>query len=133
MAENYDILMRTMDRDCRVLESFSIMDFSLLIGVHYIDHGLRERREQFEVRREGEGHCISSAYHTHTSHPPITSTHHIPHHTTHHIPHPPITPHHHPHTLHAPHHHPHHHITPFHTLITPHPSCACRRGCLPLM
>ena len=44
--ENFDILMRTMDRDCRVLESFSIMDFSLLLGVHYIDHGLRE---QFEV------------------------------------------------------------------------------------
>eukprot|EP00731_Ephydatia_muelleri_P017032 Em0010g130a len=44
-AENYEILMRTMDRDCRVLESFSIMDFSLLIGLHYIDHGLREQFE----------------------------------------------------------------------------------------
>ena len=34
-----------MERDCRVLESFKIMDYSLLVGVHNIDLASKEREE----------------------------------------------------------------------------------------
>ena len=33
--------MKTLDRDCKVLESFGIMDYSLLLGVHNIDQTKR--------------------------------------------------------------------------------------------
>lgn len=33
----YQNLMNSIQRDCRVLESFKIMDYSLLIGIHNID------------------------------------------------------------------------------------------------
>ena len=34
-----------MTRDCRVLESFKIMDYSLLVAVHNIDQAEEEREE----------------------------------------------------------------------------------------
>ncbi len=37
MIEEYDALKRTIERDCRVLESFRIMDYSMLLGVHNLD------------------------------------------------------------------------------------------------
>jgi len=43
--ETYTALISTMRRDCRVLESFKIMDYSLLIGVHNLDIAARERAE----------------------------------------------------------------------------------------
>ena len=33
----YENLMNSIQRDCRVLESFKIMDYSLLIGIHNLD------------------------------------------------------------------------------------------------
>ena len=33
----YNALMVTIQRDCRVLESFRIMDYSLLVGIHNLD------------------------------------------------------------------------------------------------
>ena len=39
--EMYDNLMNSIQRDCRVLESFKIMDYSLLIGIHNLDLALR--------------------------------------------------------------------------------------------
>lgn len=33
-SEMYNALCKTLERDCRVLESFKIMDYSLLIGMH---------------------------------------------------------------------------------------------------
>ena len=36
-SEIYSNLMNSIQRDCRVLESFKIMDYSLLIGIHNID------------------------------------------------------------------------------------------------
>jgi 1-phosphatidylinositol-4-phosphate 5-kinase len=33
----YENLMSSINRDCRVLESFKIMDYSLLIGIHNLD------------------------------------------------------------------------------------------------
>ncbi|XP_066567295.1 phosphatidylinositol 4-phosphate 5-kinase type-1 beta [Amia ocellicauda] len=42
-AETYNALMKTLQRDCRVLESFKIMDYSLLLGVHILDQSPKER------------------------------------------------------------------------------------------
>ena len=41
-AHIYDELINTLQRDVRVLESFEIMDYSLLVGVHNYDRELRE-------------------------------------------------------------------------------------------
>ena len=41
-AHIYDELINTMQRDCRVLESFEIMDYSMLVGVHNYDRQLKE-------------------------------------------------------------------------------------------
>lgn len=41
-AQTYDALINTIQRDCRVLESFKIMDYSLLLGIHNIDQAMRE-------------------------------------------------------------------------------------------
>ncbi|GMT28299.1 hypothetical protein PFISCL1PPCAC_19596 [Pristionchus fissidentatus] len=35
----YDTLMMTLSRDCLVMQSFKIMDYSLLVGVHNMDAG----------------------------------------------------------------------------------------------
>ncbi|XP_061762330.1 phosphatidylinositol 4-phosphate 5-kinase type-1 beta [Nerophis ophidion] len=45
-TETYNNLMKTLQRDCRVLESFKIMDYSLLLGVHVLDQNQREGPEQ---------------------------------------------------------------------------------------
>lgn len=42
-AETYNALVRTIQRDCLVLESFKIMDYSLLVGVHNLDLSAREK------------------------------------------------------------------------------------------
>lgn len=44
-AATYDALVKTIQRDCRVLESFKIMDYSLLVGVHNLDLALKEKQE----------------------------------------------------------------------------------------
>uniref|UniRef100_A0AAV2MRJ3 PIPK domain-containing protein n=1 Tax=Knipowitschia caucasica TaxID=637954 RepID=A0AAV2MRJ3_KNICA len=44
-TETYNNLMKTLQRDCRVLESFKIMDYSLLLGVHVLDHPHRDSTE----------------------------------------------------------------------------------------
>ncbi|KAJ8414955.1 hypothetical protein AAFF_G00024780 [Aldrovandia affinis] len=41
-TETYNALMKTLQRDCRVLESFKIMDYSLLLGVHVLEQGQRD-------------------------------------------------------------------------------------------
>eukprot|EP00096_Caligus_rogercresseyi_P003637 TRINITY_DN1694_c0_g1_i2.p1 TRINITY_DN1694_c0_g1~~TRINITY_DN1694_c0_g1_i2.p1 ORF type:complete len:659 (+),score=196.08 TRINITY_DN1694_c0_g1_i2:599-2575(+) len=43
--ETYNALISTMRRDCRVLESFRIMDYSLLVGIHNLDLAAKEREE----------------------------------------------------------------------------------------
>nr|XP_005999461.1 PREDICTED: phosphatidylinositol 4-phosphate 5-kinase type-1 beta isoform X2 [Latimeria chalumnae] len=42
-TEMYTALKKTLERDCRVLESFKIMDYSLLLGIHVIDHASKEK------------------------------------------------------------------------------------------
>ncbi|XP_040188738.1 phosphatidylinositol 4-phosphate 5-kinase type-1 alpha [Rana temporaria] len=38
----HNALCKTIQRDCLVLQSFKIMDYSLLVGVHNMDHAQRE-------------------------------------------------------------------------------------------
>ncbi|XP_052840815.1 phosphatidylinositol 4-phosphate 5-kinase type-1 alpha isoform X7 [Drosophila gunungcola] len=45
-AETYSALIKTIQRDCTVLESFKIMDYSLLLGVHNLDIALREKQSE---------------------------------------------------------------------------------------
>ncbi|XP_031832534.2 phosphatidylinositol 4-phosphate 5-kinase 59B isoform X13 [Nomia melanderi] len=42
-ADTYSALVKTIQRDCRVLESFKIMDYSLLVGIHNLDQAAREK------------------------------------------------------------------------------------------
>lgn len=42
-ADTYNALIKTIQRDCRVLESFKIMDYSLLVGIHNLDQAQREK------------------------------------------------------------------------------------------
>ncbi|GBM74336.1 Phosphatidylinositol 4-phosphate 5-kinase type-1 alpha [Araneus ventricosus] len=51
-AEKYNALIKTITRDCRVLESFKIMDYSLLVGIHNLDAAKREKKEQRRQRKE---------------------------------------------------------------------------------
>ena len=38
-AATYDQLMEQLARDCALLESLNVMDYSLLLGVHYLSWG----------------------------------------------------------------------------------------------
>lgn len=48
-AETYNALIKTMQRDCRVLESFKIMDYSLLVGIHNLDQASKEKQERIKA------------------------------------------------------------------------------------
>ncbi|XP_047523755.1 phosphatidylinositol 4-phosphate 5-kinase type-1 alpha isoform X17 [Pieris napi] len=52
-ADTYTALIKTMQRDCRVLESFKIMDYSLLVGIHNLDEA---QREKTEARKRNDSH-----------------------------------------------------------------------------
>lgn len=49
-AETYTALMKTINRDCRVLESFKIMDYSLLVGIHNLDLAAKEKQEKLKEK-----------------------------------------------------------------------------------
>ena len=57
-AETYNALISTLRRDSRVLESFRIMDYSLLVGVHNLDLAAKEEvstvQFQFSSLRSGK-------------------------------------------------------------------------------
>lgn len=42
-SDTYNALVKTIQRDCRVLESFKIMDYSLLLAIHNLDLAQREK------------------------------------------------------------------------------------------
>ncbi|XP_037830219.1 phosphatidylinositol 4-phosphate 5-kinase type-1 gamma isoform X2 [Kryptolebias marmoratus] len=44
--DTFNALVKTLQRDCLVLESFKIMDYSLLLGVHNMDQAERERQTE---------------------------------------------------------------------------------------
>ncbi|XP_065146314.1 phosphatidylinositol-4-phosphate 5-kinase, type I, beta a isoform X1 [Paramisgurnus dabryanus] len=52
-ADTYNALIKTLQRDCRVLESFKIMDYSLLLGIHVLDKRLRGRGGRGDSKRQG--------------------------------------------------------------------------------
>ncbi|CAH1715166.1 unnamed protein product [Chironomus riparius] len=57
-ADTYAALIKTIQRDCRVLESFKIMDYSLLVGVHNMDQAQKEKQEEMKnrhARKESRG------------------------------------------------------------------------------
>ncbi|XP_074106415.1 phosphatidylinositol 4-phosphate 5-kinase 59B isoform X10 [Cotesia typhae] len=59
-ADTYNALVKTIQRDCRVLESFKIMDYSLLVGIHNLDQASREKLDQKSSTDEEEiGKAIS--------------------------------------------------------------------------
>ncbi|XP_014206871.1 phosphatidylinositol 4-phosphate 5-kinase type-1 alpha [Copidosoma floridanum] len=43
--DTHTALIKTIQRDCRVLESFKIMDYSLLLGIHNLDLATKEKAE----------------------------------------------------------------------------------------
>lgn len=43
-VDTHNALVKTLQRDCLVLESFKIMDYSLLLGVHNLDQAEREQQ-----------------------------------------------------------------------------------------
>lgn len=58
--ETYNALMKTLQRDCRVLESFKIMDYSLLIGIHNLDIAAKEKQEKMQEKSTGASACAHS-------------------------------------------------------------------------
>ncbi|XP_048580941.1 phosphatidylinositol 4-phosphate 5-kinase type-1 gamma isoform X2 [Nematostella vectensis] len=52
--EIYTSLIKTLQRDCRVLESFKIMDYSILLGIHNIDEAARERQQEGTLTPSGQ-------------------------------------------------------------------------------
>ncbi|KAI5618154.1 phosphatidylinositol 4-phosphate 5-kinase type-1 alpha isoform X1, partial [Silurus asotus] len=53
--DNYNALSKTIQRDCLLLQSFKIMDYSLLVGIHNVDQANRERLGVGESCRPVEG------------------------------------------------------------------------------
>lgn len=49
--ETYNALIKTLQRDCRVLESFKIMDYSLLLGIHVQDRKPLSRGSRCDSRK----------------------------------------------------------------------------------
>ncbi|XP_049954024.1 phosphatidylinositol 4-phosphate 5-kinase type-1 alpha isoform X8 [Schistocerca serialis cubense] len=65
-ADTYAALVKTIQRDCRVLESFKIMDYSLLVGIHNLDQAAKEKAERKEEERkeqEGTAHGSKASAH----------------------------------------------------------------------
>jgi len=52
-AETYKALITTIERDCRVLASFKIMDYSLLVGIHNLDLAAKQKTLEKERRLNG--------------------------------------------------------------------------------
>ncbi|CAG14629.1 unnamed protein product, partial [Tetraodon nigroviridis] len=50
-SDTYNALMKTLQRDCRVLESFKIMDYSLLLGIHVLDQKPLNRGSRCDSRK----------------------------------------------------------------------------------
>ncbi|XP_054162486.1 phosphatidylinositol 4-phosphate 5-kinase type-1 alpha-like isoform X2 [Oppia nitens] len=49
-ADTYNALIKTMQRDCLVLESFKIMDYSLLLGIHNLDEAANDKLEKLKAQ-----------------------------------------------------------------------------------
>ncbi|XP_076669572.1 phosphatidylinositol 4-phosphate 5-kinase 59B isoform X11 [Andrena cerasifolii] len=61
-ADTYNALVKTIQRDCRVLESFKIMDYSLLVGIHNLDQAAREKTVSTRLRDAPESRGSMQTY-----------------------------------------------------------------------
>ncbi|XP_037532215.1 phosphatidylinositol 4-phosphate 5-kinase type-1 alpha [Nematolebias whitei] len=52
-ADNFNALCKTIQRDCLLLQSFKIMDYSLLMGIHNMEQASRERERSGGSSRDG--------------------------------------------------------------------------------
>ncbi|XP_070178757.1 phosphatidylinositol 4-phosphate 5-kinase type-1 alpha-like isoform X3 [Littorina saxatilis] len=59
--DTYEALIKTLQRDCRVLESFKIMDYSLLIGVYNLDVAAREKNNSRQYSTTSENSTAEAA------------------------------------------------------------------------
>ncbi|KAG8005282.1 Phosphatidylinositol 4-phosphate 5-kinase type-1 alpha [Nibea albiflora] len=48
-ADKYNAVCKTINRDCLLLQSFKIMDYSLLVGIHNLDQACREQANKDAV------------------------------------------------------------------------------------
>ncbi|KAM9838625.1 phosphatidylinositol 4-phosphate 5-kinase type-1 alpha-like isoform 1-T1 [Aulostomus maculatus] len=48
-ADKHNAVCKTIQRDCLLLQSFKIMDYSLLVGIHNVDQACREQASAEEV------------------------------------------------------------------------------------
>ncbi|XP_046439243.1 phosphatidylinositol 4-phosphate 5-kinase type-1 gamma-like isoform X4 [Daphnia pulex] len=75
-ADTYTALIKTIQRDCRVLESFKIMDYSLLVAIHNLDLAAKEeaeRRRNNSIGEEDSGEengAVAGTSSGATAHPP---------------------------------------------------------------
>ncbi|XP_072317667.1 phosphatidylinositol 4-phosphate 5-kinase type-1 alpha-like isoform X2 [Eucyclogobius newberryi] len=58
-AENYNALSKTIQRDCLLLQSFKIMDYSLLMGIHNMDQANRERDRGYSADSGGSEGAVT--------------------------------------------------------------------------
>lgn len=65
--DTYTALVKTIQRDCRVLESFKIMDYSLLVGIHNIDAAAKEKADRLSINNEQASNSKPE------SQPPVTN------------------------------------------------------------
>lgn len=52
--DKYNALYKTIVRDCLLLQSFKIMDYSLLVGIHNLDQACREQASEEAVARTAD-------------------------------------------------------------------------------
>uniref|UniRef100_A0AC35U4E0 PIPK domain-containing protein n=1 Tax=Rhabditophanes sp. KR3021 TaxID=114890 RepID=A0AC35U4E0_9BILA len=65
----YDSVVKNLERDCLVLRSFNIMDYSLLLAVHNLDKATQEEFEyEFNETTPGEGESYANYQDTVSSH-----------------------------------------------------------------
>jgi len=57
-SDTYEALMTTMRRDILVLESFKIMDYSLLLGIHNVDKA--GGHQQADISSEDDNHILDA-------------------------------------------------------------------------
>ncbi|XP_056154212.1 phosphatidylinositol 4-phosphate 5-kinase type-1 alpha-like isoform X2 [Lampris incognitus] len=48
-ADKYNALCKTIQRECLLLQSFKIMDYSLLVGIHNVEQAIREQASEEAV------------------------------------------------------------------------------------
>ncbi|XP_075995344.1 phosphatidylinositol 4-phosphate 5-kinase type-1 alpha-like [Genypterus blacodes] len=53
-GDKHNALCKTIQRDCLLLQSFKIMDYSLLVGIHNVDQACREQASEEAVAGAGD-------------------------------------------------------------------------------